>query len=63
LNGIAVLTTTVNNSGQTQNVLIGEANAGQFFTGKISQASIYNRVLTAEEILQNFNSLKSRFGL
>jgi hypothetical protein len=63
LNGIAVLTTTVKNSGQTQNVLIGEANAGQFFTGKISQASIYNRVLTAEEILQNFNSLKSRFGL
>ena len=26
-------------------------------------ASIYNRVLSAEEIEQNFNALKGRFGL
>jgi hypothetical protein len=34
-----------------------------FFDGNISQASIYNRALTPEEIQQNFNALKGRYGL
>jgi hypothetical protein len=33
------------------------------FTGRIAQVSIYNRVLTATEIQQTFNTLKTRFGL
>jgi hypothetical protein len=33
------------------------------YTGNIAQVSIYNRALTASEVLQNYNSLKSRFGL
>jgi hypothetical protein len=33
------------------------------YTGNIAQVSIYNRALTASEILQNYNSLKSRFNL
>ncbi len=33
------------------------------FKGNIYQTSIYNRALTTEEILQNFNATKSRFGL
>ena len=33
------------------------------FNGKISQVSIYNRALSATEILQNYNATKSRFGL
>lgn len=33
------------------------------FGGKIAQVSIYNRVLSASEILQNYNALKSRYGL
>jgi hypothetical protein len=33
------------------------------FTGNIPQVSIYNRALTADEVLQNFNATKSRYGL
>jgi hypothetical protein len=33
------------------------------FTGNVSTFSIYNRELSATEILQNYNATKSRFGL
>jgi hypothetical protein len=33
------------------------------FGGKIPQTQIYNRALTAQEVLQNFNAAKSRYGL
>ena len=33
------------------------------FTGNISQCQIYNRALSATEILANFNATKSRYGL
>ena len=33
------------------------------FTGKISQVSIYNRALNPQEIQQNYNALKGRYGL
>ena len=33
------------------------------FSGKISIVRTYNRALTADEILQNFNAAKARFGL
>lgn len=33
------------------------------FSGRMSTLSIYNRALSASEILQNYNVLKSRFGL
>ena len=34
-----------------------------FFKGNIGQALIYNRAITASEVTNNFNVLKSRFGL
>jgi hypothetical protein len=34
-----------------------------FSQGSIAQLSIYNRALTAAEVLQNFNAQKARFGL
>ena len=34
-----------------------------FSDGNISQVAIYNRALTATEILQNYNATKGRFGL
>ena len=34
-----------------------------FFKGSIGQALMYNRALTATEVINNFNVLKSRFGL
>jgi hypothetical protein len=37
--------------------------ATRYSEGRVSQVSIYNRALTAQEIQQNFNALKGRFGL
>lgn len=34
-----------------------------YFVGSIPQISIYNRALSATEILQNYNAMKKRFGL
>ena len=34
-----------------------------YFVGNIAQTLVYNRALTAAEILQNYNSTKNRFGL
>jgi hypothetical protein len=47
-------------------LLVGWRNSlasGQSFQGKISQTTIYNRALSASEVLQNYNATKSRFGL
>jgi hypothetical protein len=34
-----------------------------YFNGRISKASVYNRALTPQEVLQNYNATKTRFGL
>jgi len=45
-------------------VLIGAYNPNSnLLTGRIAVAQVYNRVLSASEILQNYNAQKSRFGL
>jgi hypothetical protein len=33
------------------------------FSGRIAQTLLYNRTLTAQEVLQNYNATKGRFGL
>jgi hypothetical protein len=35
----------------------------RWYNGKVSTTQIYNRALSATEVLQNYNGLKSRFGL
>ena len=40
-----------------------QTNGGEYFNGKVAEAQIYNRVLSAQEISQNFNALRSRFGI
>jgi hypothetical protein len=37
--------------------------SGRYFQGRITQTQIYNRVLTAQEIQQNFNATRGRFGI
>ena len=37
--------------------------SGQSFGGRIAQTQIYNRALSATEVLQNYNAIKKRFGL
>ena len=34
-----------------------------YFTGRIATASLYNATLSADEVLQNFNATRGRFGV
>lgn len=56
-----VSSTALNNN----NILIGRSDqvATDSMAGNISQIQIYNRALSASEILQNFNATKTRYGL
>jgi hypothetical protein len=41
----------------------GGDTVGYYFNGSIAKVAIYNRGLTASEVLQNFNALRGRYGL
>jgi hypothetical protein len=71
-NSILVNTTTwVNasiNQNRTDGIKIGGdiyrwGSGGSYWNGTISNIQIYNRALPQSEILQNYNALKSRFGI
>ena len=52
-----------NVSDNTEPFTIGAFGQGSFeFDGNISNASFYNRALSANEVLQNYNALKERYG-
>ena len=36
---------------------------GDFFNGNISQVQIYNRALSATEVMQNFNAMRERYNI
>jgi hypothetical protein len=55
-------TTTGNITNTSKSLTVG-VRGGNYFGGRISNAKIYNRALTATEITQNYNALKHRFGL
>ena len=42
---------------------IGNWKGGNYWAGNISTTTIYNKALTSQEIKQNYNAQKSRFGL
>jgi hypothetical protein len=42
---------------------IGRGGFGQYLTGKVANAFIYNKTLSEQEILQNYNATKSRYNL
>jgi hypothetical protein len=60
-----------NTSGGASNLNMGDGassvakkiTGSEYFTGTISTVSVYNRVLTANEIQQNFNATRGRYGL
>ena len=57
---------TISSLGSTTQVLgIGAAisDSTYNFKGNIAQTSIYNRALSSQEILQNYNAIKIRYGL
>ena len=44
------------------NAFIGrQADAGQYWFGNVSQIQLYNRALSAQEVLQNYNATKKRY--
>ena len=63
LNGVSVLTTTITISNFPTDYLFGgaEANASQYAACQISSFNMYSRVLTAQEVLHNYNTTKGRF--
>ncbi len=65
LNGSSVLTTTITVSNQATGNLYGsaEANAGQIAACTAAAFSMYSRVLSSTEVLQNYNALRLRFNL
>ena len=51
-------------STETFPVYLGYRGYGSYFTGEIAIAQLYNnKALSAEEVLQNYNAQKERFGL
>jgi hypothetical protein len=63
LNGSSVLTTTMTWLNDTQSLYGGaEVSANQYANCSGSIFSLYNRPLTAAEILQNYNATKKRYG-
>ena len=57
------ITTPINTN--TSAIDIGYAKVGspQYLKAEVANYILYNRVLTSQEILQNYNATKSRFGL
>jgi hypothetical protein len=63
--GITSATNTVSHgSSVLDDIKLAQDDAGgRFFNGNIATAMIYNRALSADEILQNYRALAWRFGL
>ena len=51
------------NPNSTENIVSGRLTGLSYFPGKIAALTMYNRALSAQEISQNYNALKNRFGL
>ena len=65
INGVFGATTSYSgeiNIADTYTFNIGKGN-DSFFPGSISTVSLYNRVLSATEVQQNFNALRGRYGI
>jgi hypothetical protein len=63
VNGILYNTTAKSGNilASTTNLFVGMSFTSEEFPGYISVARIYNKGLTATEVLQNYNATKSRF--
>lgn len=65
INGIQDNTYTANKAahGGDSSTNVATFGGGNLFNGRIAKVYCYNRSITAAEVLQNFNSDKSQFGL
>jgi hypothetical protein len=63
VNGIADGTATVSAFSPSSTTRLGFSNAGEYCTGTVGCTKIYNRAISASEVLQNYNATKKRFAL
>jgi hypothetical protein len=66
VNGVASTnnsTSTLSLTALDPRIGINPASSAEIWNGKISSVRLYNRALTASEIQQNYNALRSRFGI
>jgi uncharacterized protein (TIGR02145 family) len=66
VNGSLTNTENYNNPSTVSNTTLKMGawdGSSRFFNGNIGQIRIYNRALTAAEILQNYNALRPRFAI
>lgn len=67
INGVLVTSDTQTGTIDTNNagMYIGAygTGTGYFYNGNIAMVRVYNRVLSPQEIQQNFNATRSRFGI
>lgn len=66
IDGILSASNTSNNftiGNLTYNFTLSEPLQWQSLNGKISNVQIYNRTLSVQEIQQNFNALRGRYGI
>ncbi len=56
-------TNSTSRSGSYGSLFIGSTGTNRNFNGKISSVLVYNQALSATEVTQNFNAIKSRYGL
>jgi hypothetical protein len=45
------------------NIGTNYAHSGSWYNGQISNMRMYDRALSADEVLQNFNALRGRYGI
>ena len=57
------ITKSLTYSTEAANLNIGRRSIGLYFTGNVANLQIWNRALSPQEILQNFNAQRSRFGV
>ena len=62
-NSVSTPSSSTGNITNTSKTLTIGVRGGNYFSGRIANAKIYNTALTASQIAQNFNSMRSRFGL
>jgi hypothetical protein len=66
VNGVASTTNATATTSLTTaapQIASNPATTGERFTGTIASLRLYNRSLSADEVLQNYNATKGRFGL
>jgi hypothetical protein len=67
-NGVVLTSRSIGNIPNTNpasngRIGLGHANGPSYFDGKMPTIQIYNRPLTAEEVLRNFQAIRARYGI